>query len=198
VTTAGSLSSLDVTRRDQSFAGAPAPMQTGKYWTITPTGGGYNATVTLPHAGLADPSVCRNMGGWWDCARSSFDGTTVTRSGISAFSDWAVGSAVPAPVAPAPVAASLNSPNTRLNWTHMPADAGGYQVWWSSDPYFAPGTGPNNALVSAPTATFSQAETPGVNYYYVVRGVNSVNAPSGNSNRTGKFVFGLTPGSATP
>ena len=81
----------------------------------------------------------------------------------------------------------------------MPADAGGYQVWWSSDdPYFTPGTGPNNASVPAPTATFSQTEIPGVNYYYVVRGVNSVNAPSGNSNRTGKFVFGLTPGSATP
>ena len=47
-----------------------APIQTGKYWTITPTGGGYGATVTLPHAGLADPSVCRNMGDWWDCAHS--------------------------------------------------------------------------------------------------------------------------------
>ena len=134
------------------------------------------------------------MGDWWDCARSSFDSATVTRPGISAFSDWAVGSAVPAPVAPAPVAASLDSPNTRLDWTHLPADAGGYQVWWSSDPYFAPGTGPNHASVPAPTATFSQAETPGVNYYYVVRGINSANAPSGNSNRTGKFVFALTPG----
>lgn len=198
VTTAGSLSSLEVIRRDQSFAGAPAAMQTGKYWTITPTGGGYNATVTLPHAGLADPSVCRNMDGWWDCARVNFDSTTVTRSGIAAFSDWAVGSAVPAPAAPTPVAASLNSPDTRLNWTHLPANAGGYQIWWSADPYFTPGTGSNHASVPAPTATFSRTETPGANYYYVVLGVNSVNAPSGNSNRTGKFIFGLTPGSATP
>jgi hypothetical protein len=201
VMTAGTLSSLDVIRRDQSFAGAPVPMETGKYWTITPSGDGYGATVTLPHAGLADPSVCRNMGDWWDCGdpgQTSHTETTVTRSGISAFSVWAVGSAVPAPVAPAPVAASLNSPNTRLNWTHLPANAGGYQVWWSADPYFTPGAGPNNASVPAPSTTFSQTETPGVNYYYVVRGVNNVNAPSGNSNRTGKFIFDLTPGSATP
>ena len=197
VTSVGNLSSLDVTRLDQSFAGAPVPMQTGKYWTITPTGGGYNATLTLPHAGLADPSVCRNMGGWWDCARSSFDGTTVTRSGITAFSDWAVGNAVPAPVAPAPVTANLDSGNAKLVWAHIPADANGYQVWWSSDPYFTPGSGPNHATVAAPTATFTQAETPGANYYYVVLGVNSVNALSSNSNRTGKFIFALTPGTGT-
>jgi len=52
--------------------------------------------------------------------------------------------------------------------------------------------------VPAPTATFTQAETPGANYYYVVLGVNSVNATSGNSNRNGKFVFALTPGTGTP
>jgi hypothetical protein len=134
------------------------------------------------------------MDGWWDCARSSFDGATVARSGIAAFSDWAVGSAVQAPVAPAPVTVDLSSGNAKLNWTHIPADANGYQVWWSSDPYFTPGTGLDVATVAAPTATYTHAGTPGVNTYYVVRGVNSVDAPSDNSNRTGKFVFALTKG----
>jgi hypothetical protein len=105
-----------------------------------------------------------------------------------------VGSAVQAAVAPTPVNASLDGNNAKLDWTHMPADTNGYQVWWSSDPYFTPGTGPDVATVPAPITTYTHDGTPGVNYYYVVRGVNSVNAPSGNSNRTGKFVFALTKG----
>ncbi len=194
----GSLSSLEIARRDQSYGGAPVAVQTGKYWTISPTGAGFVADLTLPHAALTDPSACRNMGAWWDCLQSSSTGATVTRSGITEFSDWSVGSSVQPPVAPAPVTAAIDAGNTRLDWMHVPANANGYQVWWSSDPYFAPGAGANYTTAPAPAETFTQPETAGASYYYVVLGVNSAHATSGSSNRIGKFVFELAPGSATP
>ena len=61
-------------------------------------------------------------------------------------------------------------------------------------PILHTGSGPNHETVAAPTATYTHAGTPGVNYYYVVLGVNGAGQPSGNSNRTGKIVFPLTPG----
>ena len=196
VTSAGSLSSLAVLRRDQSYSGAPPGILTGKYWTITPTGTNYGVDLTLPHNGLADPSVCRKMGDSWDCAYTSRTGTTVTRSGVAELSDWAVGTNIQAAVAPS-VAASVDlSGDSVLDWTHIPADAGGYDVWWNSDPFFTPGADLNHKAVAAPTATYTHAGTPGENYYYVVLGVNGAGQPSGNSNRTGKFVFPLTPGTS--
>ena len=128
VTSAGSLSSLAVLRHDQSYSGAPPGILTGKYWTITPTGTNYGVGLTLPHNGLANPSVCRKIGDSWDCTYTSRDGTTVTRSGVVELSDWALGTNIQAAVAPS-VAASLDlSWNSVLDWTHIPADAGGYDV----------------------------------------------------------------------
>jgi uncharacterized repeat protein (TIGR01451 family) len=92
VTTLGSLSALQVDRIDAAHANAPAGQTTAVYWTITPTGAGYTAELTLPHAGVTDATVCRyGVGdGVWDCAYSAHDATTVTRRGVIAFSDWAV------------------------------------------------------------------------------------------------------------
>ena len=88
-------------------------LMTGRYWQIhalssdksTPATG-FVATLTLPHANLIDPQVCEYTGGagfGWDCAASSSTATTVTRSGLTSFSDWAVGQQV------GPTAVSLRS-----------------------------------------------------------------------------------------
>jgi hypothetical protein len=97
VATQGALSSLRVKRRDQDHPNAPAGLLTGKYWNITPTGGGYSVNLTLPQPGLADPYACRYVNGGWDYARSVFTPTSVTRDGVSALSDWTVGDGVPSP-----------------------------------------------------------------------------------------------------
>lgn len=97
VTTPGTLSGLRVLRRDQSQPNAPPGLQTGKYWSITPTGSGYSVNLTLPHNGLTDPQVCGYESGRWDWGRSASTATTVTRDGVTAFSDWTVGSGVPSP-----------------------------------------------------------------------------------------------------
>jgi uncharacterized repeat protein (TIGR01451 family) len=95
VTTAGSLSHLLVERYEQHHPNATSPLQTGRYWHIDPIGVGYTATLTLP-AGFVtsiQDKVCRYTGSGqtWDCAATAFAGQTVTRSGITEFSDWAVG-----------------------------------------------------------------------------------------------------------
>jgi hypothetical protein len=75
-------------------------IQTGNWWHISGNGSGFSVSITLPY-GTADNNsrVCKypgNLGGYgWDCD----DGTnttyvsnaSVTRSGVTSFSDWAVG-----------------------------------------------------------------------------------------------------------
>ena len=95
VTTPGSLSGLVVARRDTDHPHAPPAARTGRYWRITPAGGGYTATLTLPHDGLADPYACKYLGSGWDWGRDAFDAASVTRSGITAFSEWAVSDGPP-------------------------------------------------------------------------------------------------------
>jgi hypothetical protein len=60
------------------------------------TGTGYTVNLTLPHGNLADPVACRYPGGLggagWDCARTSFTASLVTRSGVGELLDsWTVG-----------------------------------------------------------------------------------------------------------
>jgi hypothetical protein len=62
---------------------------------------GFVATITLPYDGSAipDPVICFYPGGLggagWDCiGTQTYDGSTVTRPGITHFSNWAVGSQV--------------------------------------------------------------------------------------------------------
>ena len=102
ITTQGSLSQLQVDRRDQSHEFATQGIQTGKYWLITPNVGasGFMANLTLPHYDTPDTmdKVCRYTGTAkvWDCAASSYNAVdkTITRNGIAQFSPWATGNNV--------------------------------------------------------------------------------------------------------
>lgn len=96
-TTQGTLSSLQIRRRDQNHPNANPDEQTGKYWIMTPTGSGYAVNLTLAHNNQTDPQACRYNAGAWDCARSSYTSATVIRNGVTAFSDWAVGTHVASP-----------------------------------------------------------------------------------------------------
>jgi hypothetical protein len=85
------LSAIQVDRHAGNHPQAPGTNTTAIYWTVTPTGSDFIATVVLPHAaGLADPQVCRYRSSAWDGARSGFDATTVTRTGLTAFGDFAM------------------------------------------------------------------------------------------------------------
>lgn len=99
VTNAGSLSSLQVVRRDQDAPDAStAALQTGKYWIITPTGAVGAFDLTLPHNNLPSPRVCEfpgGLGGYgWDCddgSHTTSNASAVTRTGLNSFSEWTVG-----------------------------------------------------------------------------------------------------------
>ena len=107
-TVQGSLSNLEVQRRDQDHPNATGTVGHGvgwgRYWTITPNTGAndtFSATLTLPQNSLTDPRACKypgNLGGaGWDCddgTHTTSTASTVTRSGIGSFSDWAVGGQV--------------------------------------------------------------------------------------------------------
>jgi hypothetical protein len=78
-------------RIDSNHPAAPPELQTGRYWSITPDGSG-TADLTLPTAFAADlaDGVCRYTGSDWDCARTSNTAHSVTRNGVTTFSEWAV------------------------------------------------------------------------------------------------------------
>ena len=92
-----------------------------------------------------------------------------------------------------------------LTWPHWAAAVNHYAVYRSATaPYFAPDTGAWQADVSAPSGTppidvtFPDPEVDlsvaGTSSFYVVTPMNASGAPIGSSNRTGAFVYGLTPG----
>ena len=93
VTTAGSLSQVQVDRVDQNHPSANTLTATGRYWTITPTGAGYTVDLTLlrPAVVTSNALACRNGASEWNCTCSSATATTVTRNSVTQFSDWAVG-----------------------------------------------------------------------------------------------------------
>ncbi|MGC9400246.1 MAG: LamG-like jellyroll fold domain-containing protein [Anaerolineae bacterium] len=94
----GDLSCLNVTYFPTSHPNATTPLQTGAFWTLggtdgeTPVTSGFTATLTLPFSAPdGDDKVCRYTGSGWECAASGFDAGTITRSGVTQFSDWTVG-----------------------------------------------------------------------------------------------------------
>jgi hypothetical protein len=95
VTAPGSLSALQVDLVGESSPWAPPALENGAYWIFTPTGSGYTLDLTLVHssATTANDKACRSLGLWWDCAASSFNAPahTVTRTGVTQLSQWAVG-----------------------------------------------------------------------------------------------------------
>ncbi len=108
-------------------SGSSDALETGRFWRIhalqsdvsTPATTDYNVSLTLPFAGANDHSrVCKWLDGvgpdfGWDCDNSTtshVDNTSVTRTGISSFSDWAVGDAV-GPTAVINLHTQTNTPN---------------------------------------------------------------------------------------
>ncbi|MCD6290443.1 MAG: CSLREA domain-containing protein [Anaerolineae bacterium] len=106
VTSLGSLSELTVQYVPQSHPNAPATLQTGQYWSFTPNDGasGFTLNMTLPlnQTPSTEDKVCYYTGvdQNWDCAADSVDTSknTVTRNGITHFSDWAVEHTTPTAV----------------------------------------------------------------------------------------------------
>ncbi len=96
---AAALTSLTVKRVDGNHPQAGvANLQTGHYWTITPSSGasGYNLDLTLPAIDFTPDGydkLCRYTGSGWECAASGFDGPAkrITRSGVTQLSDWVAG-----------------------------------------------------------------------------------------------------------
>ena len=124
VQTQGSLSSLQVDRIDQDHPSATNNnLRTGKYWRITPTGGGYNVELTLPHNDVNDPKVCRyTSGAGYDCAADSATTASVTRWNVTEFSEWTVGSHV-GPTAVEVLALRAASPDQSTAWPWLIACA---------------------------------------------------------------------------
>jgi hypothetical protein len=88
-----------------------------------------------------------------------------------------------------------------LLWTHNPANRGGYEIWWGTSPYFAPGTsGVFSDTIAAPlssTTVYTHTGALGdvnTHHMYLVRSINSMGDRSDNSNRVGEFEFRIIPG----
>ncbi len=107
------------------------------------------------------------------------------------------------PAAAPALVISRSGADVLLSWTHDAA-FGGYQVWYSTNPYFTPGAdcdapaaGQACVRVSAPAASYRHAGAAADvthNYAYQVLGVNATGQRSAASNRVAEFGFGLTPG----
>jgi len=106
-TTMNNLSCLYVDEMELNHPNATAGIQTGRYWLIrglksdnVTNATGFSVTLTLPTTFTPDDSdkLCRypgNLGGaGWDCAADSHTDNSITRNGVTAFSDWAVGNNV--------------------------------------------------------------------------------------------------------
>lgn len=137
------LDCLRVTEFPTSHPNAPAILQTGKYWQINPlqtdkttaSTTDYTGDLTLPFA-AADNSdtVCRYTGSGttWSCTQSSFvANTSVTRTGITEFSDWAVGNQTPTSAVLTAFSAKVTPKQTvRLKWvTGQELNVMGFYVW---------------------------------------------------------------------
>jgi hypothetical protein len=115
--------------------------------------------------------------------------------GVTQGAGYWYGAPAVAPAVAPEVDIARTTGGAELTWTHIAANANGYEVWWSTAPYFSPGAdGSDHATVTMPPWTYTHAGAPGVTYYYVVLGVNSAGQKSPISNRTGRFNFVLAPG----
>jgi len=98
------------------------------------------------------------------------------------------------PAAPT-VTVAAATPNVALTWG---AVGGGdrYQVFRSSQPYFKPGDWSSPLPLAEPSApahddpVLAQVDA----HFYVVKAVSTASEAGPNSNRVGKFTFGLVPG----
>jgi len=114
INTQGNLACLSVLRVDADHTPKTGTTEQsgvgwGRYWTITADSttdlkpaAGFNLTLTLPNdQGYTNPRLCRYTANpataGWDCddgSHTTAAGGSVTRRGITALSDWSVGSNV--------------------------------------------------------------------------------------------------------
>jgi hypothetical protein len=117
----------------------------------------------------------------------------------------AAGPVAAGPAVAPTVAAGRDGGDVLVAWTHNAANAGGYQVWYSTNFYFTPGSdcdappaGQSCVWRPAPAASYRHAGAAADvahNYAYQVFGLNAAGYRSTVSNRVAEFGFGLTPGS---
>ncbi|MCX6883404.1 MAG: Ig-like domain repeat protein, partial [Verrucomicrobia bacterium] len=100
-----------VDRVDANHPNWPNTNVSALYWKITLTGTNMLGGLTLPHAGLLDPQVCRYEGGRWDWMRTGFSATTVGIGILTNSSDWVVYND-PKPIATATTAVSSTATAT--------------------------------------------------------------------------------------
>ncbi len=118
----GCLTGLQVDRTEMDHPSAPnSSLMTGRYWSFTPQGctSGFMVNLTLPATFTPDSGalLCRwdgsgNLPEDWDCAASSFSAgdRTVTRTGVTQFSDWVVGKKSPLAISLRAMTTSSNPP----------------------------------------------------------------------------------------
>lgn len=164
--------------------------KTGRYWLIRSLQGdkqtdatGFLTTLTLPHT-LPDHTqakVCRFAGTSWSCSRTGSTATTVWRSGISTFSDWAVGNEMPTAVTLASFSAVPAGAAIQITWeTAQELENLGFNLYRGATPA-GPWIRLNAALIpaQAPGAAFGaiytwldEAPEPEQPTYYRLEDVN--------------------------
>jgi uncharacterized repeat protein (TIGR02543 family) len=193
---------------------AAAPNYTPAYsYAMSPQldPGQHNLTVTVDGDGATSPAA-----GSHTYTTGSVIGVTATSGAGYVFDHWSgacTGSgacsitmstdkAVTAHfTASVHVAISKPSGYPKLDWTHEATGVDHYAIYRSTtDPYFTPGSGSWQANVPAATpaypdslADLTKTEN-GHMYFYSVGPVNGCGGACGSSNRTGAFVYDLTPG----
>ena len=164
VTGAGDLARINIQRRNQDHAQATANLQTGYFWEIEGlnAGGaaasGFTVNLTLPTAFSAGSSdqLCRFTGSAWDCALDSFTANSVTRQGVTAFSDWAVEDNAPLAAGLADFAAQTHAQGILVTWeTTSELDTVGFDLWRGTTPD-TPGQRLNASLIPSQAPGSSQ------------------------------------------
>ena len=157
VSAVGTLSQLQVSWIDGNHPSADIPQQTGSYWIIAPTGGGYTADLTLPHNNLATTSVCQYSGAGitWNCNTTSSTTSSVTQAGITSFDApsnvWTVGAGASADLAIVKTQTLLN--DVAGNSLYDPGDTVRYTI-----------TVTNNGVEDIASVTITDVLPAGVTY----------------------------------
>lgn len=141
----GTLDCLAMQRFNKNHPNATPDLLTGYYWELRgadAAGGlpsGYNLTLTLPTRFYADSGdgVCRYLGSGtnWSCGYTSHSTNSVTRSGITTLSDWAVSNNAPTAVLLFNFEAQPEVGGVHLRWeTGFEGWLLGFNLYRSEDP----------------------------------------------------------------
>ncbi|MFM8322180.1 MAG: hypothetical protein ACKOC5_14805 [Chloroflexota bacterium] len=181
---AGTLDCVSIQRHNRSHPNAGTAEQTGAYWEIHGSSAagdaaaGFSLSLTLPYTTTDSADrLCRFAGSeaGWECGSSSrIDPGTVTREGISQFSQWTVQDNVPTTVTVAAFTARPGDRRVTLLWeTAMELDVYGFNLYRSERPDgerrlltaepVLPVGGP---LTGARYTLVDRAAAPGGAYYY--------------------------------